>query len=442
MRSNRLPLLLGTPVLLSLAGLLACSPTGNGSANGGSAGTTSTTPSGGSGGGVATGGDGQGGGIGGGIGPGGAGTGGTINCVPGGPNDDVDGDGFTPAEGDCEDCDPDRNPNSIEVATDPGGTAYDEDCDSQVDEDDTVLCDQDIAVDDLDPFTAVRAIELCKTAADAKDWGVVSATWTLADGTAPAPGILQAFHLGHGMVGGFGPNVTMQAGDRMLALSSGTARQPNDPGFKDVGGFAKGYTCGQPQGFPKESPACPGVTTGQPNDSAGLLVEVRPPSNATGFSFDFKFYTYEWPGFVCSQYNDFFIALLTPFPNGQSDGNIAFDKMGNPVSVNNAFIEVCGCPGNPPSPCDAGGKTFECPLGDIELLGTGFGFDSGGFAQDHGGTGWLRTNAPIENKGQVIKVQFAVYDSSDGVLDTTTLIDNWRWLAKAGVTVGTDVVPK
>ena len=441
MRSHKLPSVLSASLLLSLTGLLACSPKGSGSAVGGGAGsasTTTTTATGGSGG-AAGGGIGGLGGIGGGVG---GGSGGVINCVPAGPDDDVDGDGFTPAQGDCEDCDPDRNPNSIEVVTDPGGTPYDEDCDGETDEDDTVLCDAAIAVDDLDPYSAVRAIELCKTAADDKDWGVVSAQWTLADGTAPPQGILQAFHLGHGMLSGFGPNVTMQAGDRMLALSSGTARQPNDPGFKDVGGFAKNYTCAQPIGFPKESPACPNVTTGEPNDSAGLLVEIRPPSNATGFSFDFKFYTYEWPGFVCSSYNDFFIALLTPFPNGQMDGNIAYDKMGNPVSVNNAFIEACGCPGNPPVPCEAGGKTFECPLGDIELLGTGFGFDAGGFGQDHGATGWLRTNAPIENKGQAITVQFAVYDSSDGVLDTTTLIDNWRWLASPGVTVGTDIIPK
>ena len=438
MRSSRLSLFISASLLL---GLPACSAGNSGGSGVGGDGVT-TTSSAGAGGSVGTGGDGQGGGIGGGIGTGGMGTGGTINCVPGGPDDDVDGDGFTPAGGDCEDCDPARNPNAIEVATEPGGTAYDEDCDGQIDEDDSVLCDSDIAVNEMDPYSGAHAMELCKTSTGPQDWGVVSAKWTLADGSPPPVGMETEFHLGHGILTGFGPNVTTQKGVSMLALSSGTARQPTDPGYKDVSGFPKGYTCNQPIGFPKESPACPGVTTGLPNDSAGLQIEILPPSNATGFSFDFKFYTYEWPGFVCSTYNDFFIALLTPFPNGQNDGNIAFDKMGNPVSVNNAFIEVCGCPGNPPTPCSAGGKTFECPLGDIELLGTGFGFDVGGFGQDHGATGWLRTNAPIENKGQKITLQFAVYDSSDGVLDTTTLIDNWRWLAQAGVTIGTDVIPK
>ena len=124
---------------------------------------------------------------------------------------------------------------------------------------------------------------------------------------------------------------------------------------------------------------------------------------------------------------------------GQLDGNISFDSMGNPVSVNNAFLEVCGCEGNPPSPCFAGGKTFSCALGDTDLIGTGFGFDSA--FQDHGSTGWLQTTAPVE-PGKEITLRWAVYDSSDGVLDTTTLIDNWKWLATPGITVGTNPVPK
>ena len=178
--------------------------------------------------------------------------------------------------------------------------------------------------------------------------------------------------------------------------------------------------------------------TGQPHDPTALEVTINTPSNAKGFSFDFDFFTFEWPGFICSSYNDFFIALLSPVPLGQTDGNVSFDSMGNPVSVNNAFLEVCGCMGNPPNPCTAGGKTFTCALGDTELIGTGFGFDSGGGfgAQDHGSTGWLQTKAPVASSTQ-ITMRWIVYDSSDGVLDTTTLVDNWKWIAEPGVAVGT-----
>jgi hypothetical protein len=90
----------------------------------------------------------------------------------------------------------------------------------------------------------------------------------------------------------------------------------------------------------------------------------------------------------------------------------------------------------------AGGKIFNCSLGNIELIQTGFGFDSNpGFPQDHGSTSWLRTQAPVEGNSE-IEIRFATYDSGDGVLDSTTLVDNFKWIAKPGVMVGTNPVPE
>ncbi|MCA9618051.1 MAG: hypothetical protein KC731_03455 [Myxococcales bacterium] len=369
---------------------------------------------------------------------GGDGTGGGPQpCTPG-PDEDFDKDGFSINEGDCDDCEPNVGPNAVEVVTEPGGDPIDEDCDLEIDEEDIYIpCDSGIAIDEMSAGEAVKATDICKISSGPKDWGLVQADWVLPDGS-PATNVQPGFHLGHGVLPQFGTIVQNRQGEAMLVLSSGTARQPNDPGYQDVGGFDKGYTSAHPVGFPKESPACPGVTTGQPHDGTGIKVVLRAPQNAYGVSFDFDFYTYEWPGYVCSTYNDFFVALLTPFPQNQTDGNISFDSMGNPVSVNNAFVDVCGCDGNPPSPCFAGGKTFTCPLGNTELLGTGFGFDYG--FEDHAATSWLQTTAPIEPSSDITLV-WATYDSGDGVLDSTTLIDNFRWIAKPGVDVGTTPVP-
>ncbi|EYF08459.1 choice-of-anchor L domain-containing protein [Chondromyces apiculatus] len=362
-------------------------------------------------------------------------------CIPGGEDDDVDQDGFTPAQGDCNDCDPNVSPNSLEVPTPDGEEAYDEDCDMEIDEDDSVLCDSGLAIDSQDPLLAARAIELCKDSTGPGDWGLTSAAWVQADGAPPPPDHLVVFHFGHGLLDGFGPNVGTRRGERLLALSSGAARQPSDAGYISPEGFDKLYQGDHPDGFPKESPACPGTFTGEPHDSAALEVTLRAPTNARGFSFDFNFYTHEWPQFVCSMFNDFFVALLSPYPPGQTDGNISYDSQGNPVSVNNAFLEVCGCPGNPPSPCEAGGKLFTCPLGNGDLIGTGFGFDSDTAGSDHGATSWLRTTAPVA-PGSEISLRFAVYDSGDGSLDSTTLIDQFQWIAKPGITVGTTPVPQ
>lgn len=379
-------------------------------------------------------------------GNGGAG-GGPVICENPGADEDFDKDGYTINEGDCDDCDANQNPGAIEAPTKMGEQAFDEDCDGEVDEQEPpVVCDEDIAVDEMDPMVAARAVGLCKESTGPKDWGLVSAKWVLPDGANPPTGYEEEFHLGHGVLPKFGKVVKVREGGRLLALSSGTAREPGTPGYESVSGFSKGYESSHPVGFPKESPACPGDVTGTPHDGAGLEIEVRVPTNAHGIAFDFNFFTYEWPGFVCSTFNDFFVALLEPFPGKQTDGNISFDSMGNPISVNNAFLDVCGCDGNPPSPCEAGGKLFNCALGNSELLGTGFGFDTGGaFGNDHGATSWLTSQAPVTPSGakdSVIKLRWGVYDSGDGVLDTTTLVDRFRWILQAGVPVATEPVPQ
>jgi hypothetical protein len=374
---------------------------------------------------------------------GGSGSGGSGTSCNSAPGEDNDKDGFTGLQGDCNDCDPNVNPGAVDTpatATGDGGMtmASDNNCDGKIDP--AATCDDNLAIDDPDPFNAAKAVDLCQKLTDPKKWGISVAKWTFPDGS-PVPAGTPNYDLGHGLLSAFGPNVNVQRGKRMLGLSSGTARAPTDPGYMSVGGFPKGYTAPSPPGFPKESPACPGVITGQPNDAVALELTIIAPTNAHGFSFNFNFFTYEWPVFVCSTYNDFFVALLSPIPMGQSDGNISFDTQGNPVSVNNAFVEVCGCDtGNPPPApgCNAGGKIFPCSLGDNGLMGTGFGSDLAG--QDHASTSWLSTKAPISPHEQ-ITIRWTVYDSGDGVLDTSALVDNWEWIATPGTTVSTTPIP-
>jgi hypothetical protein len=279
------------------------------------------------------------------------------------------------------------------------------DCDGSMCE----VCDVALAIDSTDPLDAARAMGLCSD--------VISARWVNPDGSDPNPSA--NFPLGHGILTGFGNNVLPRQGGSLLALSSGAARQPNDPGYRAVSGWDKGYTTAHPPGFPVESPACPGTTTGQPHDGVGLELELQVPDWAEGLAFDFNFYTYEWPVFICSTFNDFFVALLDPPPMGQPTANISFDSQGNPISVNNALLSVCGCLLGPP--CLAGGKMFDCPGGITELAGTGF--------EGAAATGWLTTTAPVE-PGTVVTLRLAVYDSGDGDLDSTTIIDNFRWLSE------------
>ncbi|MBL8741903.1 MAG: choice-of-anchor L domain-containing protein, partial [Myxococcales bacterium] len=317
--------------------------------------------------------------------------GGSPNPCPNPPDADGDGDGWTFAEGDCNDCDANANPGAIEVIGD-AATPSDEDCDGMVDE--VELCDTGLAIDDTDPMNGARAIELCRTASAGDDgWGVLSAVYHT------SPNLVGDPDLQYGLLDSFGNNVVVRKGERMLALSSGRARAPNQPDACTGNKCQEGGVSYPPVFFPQTVPGCPGST--EIYDDISLELELRAPTNANGYAFDFKFHSHEFPYYVCSAYNDQFIALVTPPPDGSINGNISFDSTTNPVSVNMAYFDVCrpggatefaqwcqmttgGCP-SPPDPY--------CPSGDADLLGTGFDTLSG--PTWGGATSWLTSTAPI-----------------------------------------------
>ena len=293
----------------------------------------------------------------------------------------------------------------------------DEDCNGTPD-DEPVKCDTGLALGSADPFDGARAVDLCrKTTADAtgksKTWGVIEATYVKPDGSPETLGT------SHGILSAFGVNAARE-GERMLGLSTGTARQPTDPQYQSVAGYDKHYTSGTPAGYPREAQACPGVVTGAAHDGAGLRLKIRVPTNAKSFSFNENFFTFEFPLFICSEFNDYFVAILEPKVATLADGNIAFDQQNNPISVNNSLLQVC-------TPQTAGKKAFPCPLGGGSLAGTGFE-GRPGLEEDppHAATGWLKTTAPVI-PGTVITLLFTTWDSGDGVLDSSTLVDNFQW---------------
>lgn len=342
---------------------------------------------------------------------------------------DHDGDGYAWTEGDCNDCDPNVNPGAFDlVGGVDGGLPADEDCSGVVD-DEPGPCDQGIAIDDEDAVNGARAIGLCRTAdANAtgkqKTWGVLSAKYVSVDG---APGMNP---LSHGVVPQFGA-ANPQEGQSMLVLSSGTARAPRQPGFQTPQGAAMGTKCKFPAGYPKQAPACPKVVTGDCFDPAALEVQIRVPTNAKALRFNLNFYTYEFPLYTCSKYNDYFVTLMSPVPaGGQSDGNISFDQDGNVISVNNSLLRVCKAQ-------TAGNKTFDCPLGTDLLQATGFEDDwSGG---PHAATGWLQTQVPVV-PGSIVTLRFAIWDSYDELLDSTVLLDRFEWAVEPAL-AATEPVP-
>jgi hypothetical protein len=349
---------------------------------------------------------------------------------------DHDGDGFSGQDGDCNDCDPNSNPGAFDVPKD----GVDEDCDGIIDDEPTG-CDKNAVLDSTDPFNAALAIDLCRKTTETatgkqRMWGVVEAAFIAPDGsdnctveyTGGAGSCVgnANFPFGHGNLTKLGVNAPRNGGTHMLSLSSGSGRDPTDPGYRDVSGFDKGFTVGAAAGFPAPAPACPGVNAGRPHDGTALRLVIRVPTNAQSFTFNSNFFSYEFPDYICSPYNDTFVVEMAPQPTGASTGgNIAFDQSGNPISVNNALLQAC-------DPQTAGRKEFTCPLGPASLSGTGFGKDTAG--SDHGATGWLQTQVSVDPslKGKNITLVFAVWDSGDGVLDSTALVDNFVWSTEPG----------
>jgi hypothetical protein len=479
---------------LLLAGCDQAQELGNGSTGGGTPATSTGggDPTPGSGGGPASAGSGgvgaagaQGGGGPSSVGSGGVGVGGSS---PGGggqggmppPPLDPDNDGWKVTDGDCcetiADCSaPERvNPGAFEYL----GNGVDDDCDpGTLDNVQPQPCSDPGGQPSLptSSLELVEAMDLCNSALlnpptlSQKKWGVISHAIVAADGVSTAPDNKQV-----GVLPDYGTSVLPKKGPTMAAISSGTARDENDPdyvhpengpGAADLGSYDAETVSGVPPVWlannmgmlpaTQDCPACVGADCTTAFDSVNLRVMIRVPTNAKSFSYNFKFYSAEYPEYVCLQYNDFFVTLLqtgvTVSPQSCAcgdglcqkakcpaidtqmlcpadcaddiedatlpfgfDGNIAFDSLGNPVSVNNSFFEVC-------FPQMSG----DCQAGTLELAGNGMGGWYGAL-DDGGGTVWLVNEAPVV-PGEIITLEFVTWDAADHHVDSLVLLDNFKW---------------
>jgi hypothetical protein len=389
---------------------------------------------------------------------------------------DLDGDGWTPCQGDC--CDVVMvgvcgnpglvNPGAFEV----GGNTVDDDCDGVIDNV-LALCDNGLASNSATATDYAKGLDLCastsESPADKKDlkWGVISAKFSLADGTGTPAAKSKSIRQGFGAI-------TQLAGSSLTVLSTGVAAAkaaPNNSnptyaafqGGQDM--LPNGTT--QDSGVPSDwlaannnnlpnAPGCPEPQGGTgAHDPVMLKIRVRAPTNAKSFSVSTNFLSSEYPEWVCSPYNDFFLTLLDSafVPGGGQianpvDKNLAFYDpppaggavypvgvnlaTGNTGLFNQCQTSATGCG----SGAVAGNNTC---VSSAELVGTGFddpnlaaqfagdpAFCSNNAKFAGGGTGWLTTSGNVK-PGETIELRFVVWDTGDQWYDSVALIDNFQW---------------
>ncbi len=344
---------------------------------------------------------------------------------------DADGDGWSYCNGDCNDNSALVNPGALEVIA----NGVDDDCDVASSDVTAPTCASVAKLSGVTPAELAAAMELCQTTTlnpplPQKKWGILSSSFRLGAGTVPnATQLANMQNYASAVQPQYGTNNTPKAGTTMAELSTGRMRYTGQPDFVTPNG---GTSFGTPSSCPAtyvaqnggalpSSAGCNGAcaSANTCNDSVSLRLEIRTPTNAQSFSYDFRFYSAEFPEWTCTTFNDFYLALLNSIhPGIPADTNISFDALGNPVSVNNGFFDACA-----PSGC------YTCPLGTTPLIGTGM---DGGVG---GGTNWLTTDAPIV-PGEIITLSLMTFDVGDNSWDSLVLLDNFRWNLQPA-TVGT-----
>jgi hypothetical protein len=399
---------------------------------------------------------------------------------------DCDGDGWKVSDNDCCDkpgtCGSEPklvNPGAIEVV----GNGIDDNCNGLVDLFDTVdtaPCDKSLASNSQAAMDYVHAIgQLCRSTTlnaplPQKTWGVLDAQLVRADGTSIGD------WSGLSIRPGFGNVIVPLNGVALAVLSNGTAADATQTNPGPNGGAPAGTNvsyadnpasavdisgCNDPNCVKdwfiaanpplkqsNELPAAPncGGQINAPNtanDSAMLVISMRAPTNARAFSFNSFFLSAEYPEYVCTNYNDQYVALVdtpngTPSPIANPvDKNLMTFLSGGmkyPVAINIAgqggtsLFSVCDVTSQSAACMGTQVNAMSCSLGIASLAGTGF--EAPAADATHciigGGTYWLTTAGNVI-PGDVVTLRIAVWDVSDAVYDSLALVDGFQWLANA-----------
>ena len=320
---------------------------------------------------------------------------------------------------------------------------------------DASVCDSGLSSNSQAPDDYARALDLCQKATESGHApGLISAAFTLASGAGiPATA-------SHAIRPAFGTNNTPRHGAALVVLSTGAAAAPGDlnPAYQ---AFDPGVDNGTLSDVPADwlaananaiphAPGCPEPHFNYAIDPVMLTLRIRTPSNARSFALDANFFTVDYAEFVCSPFNDMFVALLdsayTGTPANPDDKNLATYTMPTlaryPLDANLArdatgLFTQCV---NGTTGCSSQNiQTMSACTGTSGLVGTGLDVATPNRCDADslrgGATGWLTLRGNVL-PGEIITLRLAIWDTSDYLEDSAILLDHLRWSASS-VTAGT-----
>lgn len=192
-------------------------------------------------------------------------------------------------------------------------------------------------------------------------------------------------------------------GQTFSILSTGLAESADDPDTNNDEVYQGGGT------LDDISFRLDGLNNSQGNDLVQLTLVLTPPPGMTSLSFDFAFYSEEFPDYIGFDFNDAFIAELgaEPFDSMitivgneiNSPANFALDPNGEVVSVNVAFGF------NPADPNPDTDTTYDGTSGLLSAIGC------------------LPEEPPT---GNVVLI-LSITDLGDSILDSAVFLDNFQW---------------
>ncbi len=336
---------------------------------------------------------------------------------------------------------------------------------------DTVSCDEGLTSNSTDANDYAKALGICRTTKlDApkaeRSWGLIEAKILRVDGSplqdnravsirssygSVSPAVLEGKSivvLSSGIAADAtqtnpGPNGGPPSGQNVSALhappSTVTIDGGNEHSIKDWYA-AENLPLKPASGLPN-APGCNTTDTATAKDSVMLVLRLRAPTNARAFSFNSFFLSAEYPEFVCTNYNDQFVALVDtptgipfPTPNPVDKNLMTYTADGQkwPIGINIAkgtsLFAVCDAQATKPYCWDNDVTAASCSLGSAQLAGTGF--EANGQCLVGGATFWLTTAGNVV-PGEIVELRIAVWDVGDAAYDSVALLDGFQWLPTA-----------